>query len=483
MRASQPRPRTKADREKRRAREQEARRSLWLRVPEIAITALLQARPGVAAESQSAQQGLAMLCWYATLHRRRHRDDPGALWVRSLELDGRFGRGEFRRVNDRHKIFEIGAVWSTDTTRAYRMRFDLEGTFSEALAASALSSDELIRLIRPDGRIVRTARSIIAALVPEGGARLLEYAPINIDALKQLDGVLEEAQHAPGPRRASLLAALCLAEGKDLKRVRDNLHRVLIESRTTLGGRGRLLHEYRPCETGRLFAQGVNLQSVDRIIKIFALRGFFEFDFSNCHLTIFEQLAARRGVECGVVRRYLQQKKAVRSALAERIGITHDEIKSCLIALAYGARQSVRPADAIPDIIGVEAAKRLYCDPFVSELIRELQKGREANLRALPVMRGRIINALGLPISSKASKAKRMAHILQGIETQSLLAIVRAYPDEILLLEHDGFVARQALDVGELERLVRGVTGIAMRLEGGQIELPAKAEWRNSRVA
>ena len=70
------------------------------------------------------------------------------------------------------------------------------------------------------------------------------------------------------------------------------------------------------------------------------------------------------------------------------------------------------------------------------------------------------------------ARDKILAHILQGVESQALLAILRAYPADIVLLQHDGFVSRCPLDIGGLEQLVLEATGFVMRLGVEQLELP-----------
>jgi hypothetical protein len=80
-------------------------------------------------------------------------------------------------------------------------------------------------------------------------------------------------------------------------------------------------------------------------------------------------------------------------------------------------------------------------------------------------------NALGLAFDEEARCAeggrlepKQQAHVLQGIEVQSLLAVMRAYPDDIQLLEHDGFVSRRDIPKHEIERLVKAETGFDLTL-------------------
>lgn len=54
---------------------------------------------------------------------------------------------------------------------------------------------------------------------------------------------------------------------------------------------------------------------------------------------------------------------------------------------------------------------------------------------------------MGKAIGLKAPGNIRLAHIIQGIEAKALRASIRLYSDEVVLLMHDGFVSKRALDV------------------------------------
>lgn len=83
---------------------------------------------------------------------------------------------------------------------------------------------------------------------------------------------------------------------------------------------------------------------------------------------------------------------------------------------------------------------------------------------------------LAKPVSLKAKPEVRMAHIIQGIEASAIRAAINLYPDEIVLLMHDGCYYRQ-IDAVAVERRILAETGYSLRLAGGVIELPADLEF------
>src|SRR5262249_37929061 len=113
-------------------------------------------------------------------------------------------------------------------------------------------------------------------------------------------------------------------------------------------------------------------------IKAAALHGFWEYDLSNCHYSILLQLAQRVGVDLPEVRWYLENKRALREALAARIGTEDlDAVKTCLISgPLYGAHSRLSERAAIQQLLGRESARRLFADPQYRALKRDVF-GRE----------------------------------------------------------------------------------------------------------
>ena len=59
---------------------------------------------------------------------------------------------------------------------------------------------------------------------------------------------------------------------------------------------------------------------------------------------------------------YLGNKEAVRAGLAQRVEISEDDAKACLIALIYGARFTLWAKAEIPNLIGPARARKLFAD-------------------------------------------------------------------------------------------------------------------------
>lgn len=487
MKARGPIPRTEADRQARRDKKKKSSRSLLNPVPEVVMHALVAVRRSLSCEPRSVVQGLAYVCWIAENKARQHKEFDGWYSLNHLELEARFGQGKFAKLNDKHQILEVRKGTPAQTTNGYRLLPDIAEALRSHLLNLNASPAALTKWVGPAGRAMyrpprlsspKVLRKLPALLKDK--PLVLEYTPVDLAALARLDAQLACAERVSGPQRDQLLSMLGLGREIDLRRLRSILNRVRTSARLDLVGRGRIAHEYVQCDTGRLFATGVSLQSSPKLIKRVALHGYYEYDIENCHPSFFEALAGHAGVDCPMVRYYLTHKVAVRQEVSGRLGITVQQFKDCLLALTYGAAASLRSENNIPKEIGVDKAREFFRDPFVAAFKQELMAGRKAILKRWPQKGGQIFNALGLPISTKAKASERLAHLLQGIEAQALLAIVAKYHGQILLLEHDGFVSRSPLDRHDVERLVYEATGFSLQFKCELIELPEALTSRTS---
>lgn len=77
------------------------------------------------------------------------------------------------------------------------------------------------------------------------------------------------------------------------------------------------------------------------------------------------------------------------------------------------------------------------------------------------------MNAFGKMIQTKqkSKKPQLLAHLLQGVEALALRTCVEAAPDDVVLLQHDGFTAKRVLDISMLEEAMRIATGFNLTLD------------------
>ncbi len=283
-------------------------------------------------------------------------------------------------------------------------------------------------------------------------------------------------------RLIKTLASIQKDAGIDVDDILTKTRIISKYSWTKLAGKNRLIMRYHESNSGRLYASGENLQNAHRLIKDAALSGCWEYDFENCHFVIFMHLAARIGIQCPAIQHYIANKKAVRAAIAEDVGITSDDAKTCLLALMYGAQATTWHDAAIPQLIG-DKAERLYQHTLFHQIKVEIIQTRQEIIRQWPdTTRQSVINAMGKKIKKTDKPKFIMAHIQQGIEAKMLhIAIDEVGENQIVLLQHDGFSTRSRIDTQPIIDRIETETGIKINIKTRQHRVGWKEEERKNK--
>lgn len=456
-------------------------------VPESFIKAMQRGVTGFKKLSAEHQVRMAWLIWIEGTKRRTHQKDSEYMSLHYLELDKEygFGRGGFRAINADLKIFDEkpchfnpkGKTSNTYTT-GYRLTDHVRELKEKYLKPRR---ERLTRLISMDAKAMRTLPGAIDSKDLNGvtatawrEAKPFNKVPVHLDLLKEIYDHLEMMLTPEMLAQDSLFAK---AELDDINYRLEVTGQLIKLAQTDIVGRGYIQHRYAEASTGRLYAHGFSLQTAPKLIRHAALHGLHDYDVENCHFAIFSQLSDKYGYQADAIAHYLSHKEEVRDGIAERVGITKNQAKMCLLALMFGARLSEREENAIPDAIGVTKAKQLYADHQFAAIAKDIKEGRAAILDGWPKRRLTLMNDMGKRVGKKEPAEIRLAHIIQGIEAKALLAAIKVYPDEIVLLMHDGFVATKHLDVALIERRILEETGYRLVLSAKVITIPADLEF------
>lgn len=436
--------------------------------------------PGFADETTRDQMSLAEMLWRTLEPKRHHSEYGGYSSFSKSSINRIWGSGQRMRRVIGHRYFNV--LSGENLGRSYTNGYCPSKEMAEALRR-CLDDPAPDDLIDSTGQVRRTLPRAIASM-SGAGAKKTKWAgvsPANKVAIK-LHSLVAYRHHLE-------LEALHLRErdsGDAYEAVRFRLTKIGAEqvaidvlirlSRNTVCP-GCVPIRYYEQSTGRLFADGVSLQSVQRGVRNAALAEYWDYDISNCHFAMISQLAAVQGHACHAIDQYLANKKAVRLGIAEAVGISIDSTKACLLMVMYGAPKSVRQQDAIPAEISVSAAKRLYRNSLFNALHADVLNARKVILGSLAIRGGQVTNALGLRAKCETPikrPAELLAHVLQGLEAKALMAVVRRYGNEIKLCVHDGWVVSRQLPVTDLEQLISDATGLALQVE--ERELPRVVE-------
>lgn len=443
-------------------------------VPSGFLRLLRKHRPALKQEPVEIQQALAYLAWVSPARSRQHKEREGYMSISYQELDQRFGRNRFSSLNERLGIFSVTTNWShaQALTRGYKLTQDLEEAVSVWLADWRRRMRKVNQiLVGLDGRKLHQIPQAVAAKDTKGitaktwkRAAVKRLVPVDVP---RLWSYCRKLKHMIDDPQADLFIG---GDAEDYQYRLDVVGRMMGMAYYR-GDQWAIIQRYIESDSGRLYGKNINLQTVPRSVKEVALHGLWEYDFANCHYAILHQLAGQYGLALPAVCHYLQNKRQVRRQLMLDLGLSENEVKTCVIALIYGARFSHRHEDAIPAAIGQDAALRLYQHPLFFALKVEVGKTARGIIEKWPRSRKRLKNAYGKWISEKKDWAQILAHLLQGIEAKMLEAVRKLYPNEILLLQHDGFASAVQLDTGKMMKAIHEETGYVMQVEEKQIRL------------
>jgi hypothetical protein len=415
------------------------------------------------------------MLWMSTQQRRRHIEYEDMFSLSKGDIRSIWGSdGRMRKVVGSHYF---RALRGSNLGRGFTNAYEPSTELTAALRA-CLTDEANDRWIDVEGRAMRTLPRAIASKSGDGkrntkwsGVSPANCIHIDVASLGVLRRNLEVATEPEG--RPVFDEAMPLASDEAAAAIgfRQLAIDTIIKMSRNVVCPGALPIRYVEQSTGRLFAEGVSLQSAPREIRNAALAGCWDYDISNCHWSLIDQLATAHGHRCLAIQHYLGSKLKVRQEIAQGAGITIKQAKACLLMVMYGAPTSTYGSASIPQLIGSEAAKRLYATPAFESLHADVLKARATIVKGLKGGKGGWIrNELGLQISDRKPPKAILAHILQGLEAKALMTVVKEYGDKVLLCVHDGWVTREQLVVPDVEALIRAAIGLDVDIEEARLE-------------
>lgn len=448
---------------------------------------LVRYLPRFKQQTKSVQLALCGMIYEAPTRYRAHSHHEGYSRFTWQELEQSFGRDGFTAINDSLGLFEVlkedgRENWSKveGHTKAYMLTEQVSAIRGNYLKGCFRRRPT--KLLTQDGKYLQTLpASALAAKNKDGqnrrgfkGLPVNTRVPVNLVQIKKLMVDIEARlmAHEAGFAQGEIFSGL--PDIKFLKALHQDAAMIVTKARNDQWP-GKVLHRYCEIQSGRVYAEGVgNLQNCYRVLREAAMAGLYDFDIENCHYSILAQMAASHGYQCTEIQSYLDNKKQVRASLAAEFGASVQQTKDALIALIYGARFSVRAKDALPKIFknNTKIVEKVYAHPKFLALKDDVSRARKIVLKAQKVSLGTIKNCRGMTLRlSESNERQQLAHLLQGVEVAALEAAYRLYPNEIVLLQHDGFTATSQLDTKRIEAAMLEATGYRLEVEQSAIQV------------
>jgi len=226
---------------------------------------------------------------------------------------------------------------------------------------------------------------------------------------------------------------------------------------------------YKEAKTGRYTAQSAILQGYHRSVRYAALRGCYEYDLEAAHQNLLVQLLDREQVdfpELEVVREYVSNKQGTREKLATNLKTSIDTVKEIIQALTYGAQLTNNKRQKIYEACDgdEQLIEKVINNPWLKKLASTFKIAHKHLVGDTKVIK----NAVGIEREIE-TKAKAMAHILQGYERLILdVLITNSEPNDVALLVHDCIVYYTPKSPTELSRIVKENTGFDLEFSKKQ---------------
>jgi hypothetical protein len=252
--------------------------------------------------------------------------------------------------------------------------------------------------------------------------------------------------------------------------------------------KGQVVQLYWETDTGRVYTQGnTSLQQMYRDIREIVMGGlgYWDYDISNCHYTLLQQIGGYYGIKTGdSFNYYINNKKQIRTDLAFRLNVDVKIIKSVIIAIMYGASRFVDDACKITKYLGHKKHRELNDDPFIDGLFKDRDKltnqiisitEQERNKHHFLKLKGKTkqyyqnIRNKKLFVyedGKKVTKRRVLAHMLQGLESKMLdICLGKGRNKQIKLLIHDGFISDGVLNEQDMINDIIQGTGISVEFD------------------
>ena len=200
-------------------------------------------------------------------------------------------------------------------------------------------------------------------------------------------------------------------------------------------------HMRVPC--GRRVYVGYNMQNMPKWLRNVALKGWWDYDFKNCHYVIASTLG-----DFPAINEYVADSDLIRETIAKELNVKVKPVKLSLLALLYGAKRKPTPNSAIYEYLGKSKSAKFMEHPFVKRLLVDID-------RLIPVIKEHIKE---YPIIKQDDEFSAAAQYLMMMESQMLDVAVKGVKNPIYMF--DGFMSKDQQDKDYIQSRIRRATGI-----------------------
>ena len=383
--------------------------------------------PGFSKERSDTKRAIVRLVFHQHMH---HYSDKGDRYIciSTSFMEQYLGctTRTFNRINATYGLFTVEEQWHTGSAR--KMQY---ATKTLSLIVGFYTSDAAKKLMQSKRRSGKIVDSLVRPrpknIIKVGKLMIYNVIPVDMAALKHY------IDHADGRK----LVFACQIYGF---------------SNTEQFGWGMYPQEFHRSDNGRVTGVTNSLQNVDRDIREAALNGYYDYDVSNCHFAILEQVG-----DYPTIRDYVENTKQRRNQIAKGIGADYEDVKRCLLAMLYGANRGKNEYKcAIAGYLGRDKVDTFWDHPYIVDLYAECKAAARKLLGVDKI------------------DFKQLSYELTTIESKILEDVTEG--TIIHVPYFDGWVSDLPYDCRELERLIEERHGIRTTIKCRKIDYWAQFE-------
>ena len=224
---------------------------------------------------------------------------------------------------------------------------------------------------------------------------------------------------------------------------------------------GYLCNAYQECPSGRVYS---SIQNMPKIVREEFFAGWHEYDMKSAHFSILLSLNYELGLASKVpyIEQYVNDSSTIRHKVATEVGCDVRDVKTIFAAICYGA--NIRsPNSILRKKLGIEITRELANHEFIMTFDKEVRLlGKEVINNC--TLSNAIVNVRRKRLIIKNNNfGAKLSHILQGLESVFLEAVLTAIGEREAVLIHDGFLIRRDLNPEKLSEIIEDKFGMDIR--------------------
>ena len=238
-----------------------------------------------------------------------------------------------------------------------------------------------------------------------------------------------------------------------------------------------LLQLYQESQNGRIspmknldFPHLINIPPNVRLV-MFSDMGYYDYDMSNSHLSIFNELCKKYDFIPQGIEEYINNKRYHRERWSYDFCIKEKVIKEYIISWLYGNGMNPIIHNPFYKDLGYERMMKIKDDDLLNTIYQDIIKGRRIVIENQQIVDNHYVNIMDKRYPTKKTKGQILCFFLFGYESKILEIVNDVIGDDMKVMIYDGWIGKKT-NIKYLESEVKNRLGIGIKFDEELIERP-----------